>query len=196
MKSSTNGRGRALYALEGIPLDYSSAILDTNFLIGISHFLYSSKTISNDEKSPKKFFDFFCDYIKKTGRFYVTSNVLEEYRTLYPSEKLIKILIENRLVFSLNGLGLYHELEQKYSSFRGKEGRFDISRTDFDFLISGAVMASLKGKPCGLVSNDLELLASWREFLMMEEDFNSINLGFFTFDLSRENPGVFSRWKK
>ena len=103
--------------------------------------------------------------------------------------------VENRLVLNFNNSQLYHELEQRHSSFMDKSRGFDISRTDLDFLVSGAVMASLKGESCGLVSNDRGLRLSWREFLRIENDFNSKKLGFFTFDLSRENPGVFSGWK-
>jgi len=161
--------------------------------------------------------DFFRDFIENNGCFYVTQAVLDEYsfRSNYPYNKkirksggrrsegvlelrrekrdeskkrrnLIRLLEERERVLQLdeNEEKRYNSLCRRYLYLKGKKG---LSKTNFDFLISGAVVSEKRGPTC-LISNTFKILHSWQA-LVRGKGITPEEFGFFL----RDDINVFRR---
>ena len=92
-------------------------------------------------------------------------------------KRLIGIFEERNRILDLksNNMALYNELDKKYEDLKGEH---NLSETDFDFLISGAVLEKTRYS-VALVSNDFGIVPVWRYFLK-HEHVRRDRLSFFT----------------
>lgn len=103
-------------------------------------------------------------------------------------KKLINTFEENERILKLNEKerSLYRNFYERYPDV---QNMYELSETDFDLLISGAVLAQTRNF-CALLSNDFGIVKGWGYFLKKEK-LNIKQFGFFV----REDGFKFERLK-
>ena len=149
-------------SLEEISEDYPIILVDTCALIGeIDGEGYNMKRNSAN---------FFREYVDNGKGIYITPSVFKEYSnggySLHRKRLLDAIESNSRILQLDGGEEIWYNL--LFNSFLKIRDKFRLGETDYDFLISGAVLSEARKKPIALISNDIGILRAWKYVLMVE----------------------------
>lgn len=195
-----------LNSLEKISLKYSLVLIDTCALKNFLPF----KGVESSLEDDGEFIHLLENYLENRRNFYVTSRVLNEYRSLIcdcyffknnprkgnNEEELqqlfFKKIEENEqkkniiLSFKENNriLNLVKDKREIYNSLYEKYFSIaeekGLSETDFDLFLSGAVLSKSR-RGSAIISNDFGIVYVWNNFLKQEKT----NLNEFGFIIRR-----------